>query len=199
MQDLGVFAYRILGQESISSGSAVDFVHDIQSGKDGMNTAIVIANPGQMLWYRRGQRAMTLASWTNLPRKNGVSGPMRIDPVKNHVPGSFDAKEHIESVFEAIAKLAREDVKINIIGINEGAEYVVRYLGREWGRWETKVQAICAGLGFVWKVGDDIDNKRFMRFWGKVPFPLASCLHSVLLLIIIYSSVAEPISFILNL
>ena len=168
MQDLGVFAYRILGQESISSGSALDFVHDIQTSKDGSDTAVVIANPGQMIWYRRGQRALTLASWNNLPRKTGVSNAMRIDPVKNHVPGNFNAKEHTESVFEAVAKLAKEDVKIDIIGINEGAEDAVKYLEREWGRWESRVQAICVGLGYIWRVGDEIENKKFMNFWCRV-------------------------------
>jgi len=168
VQDLGIFAYRIVGQESISSGSALDFIHAIQSGKDGDDTAIVIANPGQLIWYRRGQRAMSLKSWDALPRKTGVGNAMRIDSVKNHVPGNYDAKEHVESVLEAVAKLAREDAKIEIIGINEGAEMAVQYLDREWARWEKRVQAICVGLGFIWRVGDELENKQFLGFWGRV-------------------------------
>ncbi|KAL6713584.1 hypothetical protein ACLMJK_009049 [Lecanora helva] len=167
MQDLGVLAYRILGQESIASGSALDFVHDIQSGKDGANTAIVIANLGQLIWYRRGQRALTLKSWNSLPRKTGVSPPMKIDPVKNHIPGNHDGKEHVESVFEAVAKLAKADVKINVIGLSEGAEYAVQYLDRNWERWEKKVQAIAVGLGFIWRVSDEAENEKFLNFWGR--------------------------------
>ena len=93
---------------------------------------------------------------------------MRIDKVKNHIPGNFDAKEHVESVFEAVAQLAKEDVKIDVIGISEGAEFAVKYLEREWSRWEKKVQAIAVGLGFVWRVGQEVENQAFMQFWGRV-------------------------------
>lgn len=168
MQDLGVFAYRIIGQESISSGSALDFVHDIQNGKDGHDTAIVIANLGQLLWHRRGQRALTMASWNALPRMTGVSPPVRIDSVKNHILCNYDVKEHITSVFEAVAKLAGEDVKIDIIGVGEGAEESVKYLDDHWGLWEKKVVAICVGLGFVWRVGDEVQDQNFLDFWGRV-------------------------------
>jgi len=168
MQDLGVFAYRIIGQESISSGSTLDFIHDIQNGKDGGDTAIVIANLGQLLWHRRGQRALTMASWNGLPRKTGVSNPIRIDSVKNHIPGNYDVRQHINSVFDTVAKLATEDAKIDIIGVGEGAEESVKYLNENWGIWEKKVEAICVGLSFVWRVGDDVQNKNFMDFWGRV-------------------------------
>lgn len=168
MQDLGIFAYRIIGQESISSGSALDFVHDIQNGKDGADTAIVIANPGQLLWNRRGQRALTLSSWNGLPRKTGVSNAIRIDPVKNHIPGNYDVKEHVNCVFEAVGKLAKEDVKIDVIGLGEGAEESVKFLEEHWGLWEKKVEAICVGLGFVWQILDEVQNEKFVEFWGKV-------------------------------
>ncbi|KAL2054147.1 hypothetical protein ABVK25_005686 [Lepraria finkii] len=166
-QDLGIFAYRIVGQESIASGSALDLVHNIQSGKDGADTAIVIANLGQLLWNRRGQRAMTMATWNSLPRKTGVSGPTRIDAIKNHIPGNEGVREHVASVFAAVEKLAKGDVAIDIIGIGEGAEEVVEYLDQYWERWEGKVRAMCVGVGFVWSVGDQVRNGRFMEFWSK--------------------------------
>ncbi|KAK3172520.1 hypothetical protein OEA41_005842 [Lepraria neglecta] len=166
-QDLGIFAYRIIGQESIASGSALDFVHNIQSGKEGADTAIVIANLGQLLWNRRGQRAMTMATWNGLPRKTGVSGPTRIDAIKNHIPGNEGVKEHVASVFTAVEKLARGDVAIDIIGIGEGAEEAVEYLDQNWERWEGKVRAMCVGMGFVWSVGDQVQNGRFKEFWSK--------------------------------
>lgn len=93
---------------------------------------------------------------------------MRIDAVKNHVPGNYDAKEHVESVFEAVAEVAREDVKIDVIGVSEGAEYAIKYLEREWEEWKGKVQAIAVGLGFVWRVGEEVENQKFMEFWGRV-------------------------------
>lgn len=139
----------------------------------------MIANMGQLLWYRRGQRALTLSSWRGLPRKNGVSEPMRIDPVKNHITGNGNAKEHAESVFEAVEKLARRDAKIDVIGVGEGAEEAVKYLDDHWAQWEGRVQAICVGLGYVWRVGDEVQNASFREFWGKVrPPPPINLYHS---------------------
>ena len=169
MQDLGIFAYRIIGQESIASGSALDFIHAIQSEKDSADTASVIANLGQLVWYRRGQRAMTMASWNALPRKTGVGNPMRVDAVKNHIPGNMSVKEHVKSVFEEVlGKLAKQAAGIDVIGVGEGAVEAVKYLGHNWKQWESKLKAICVGLGFVWRVGNDIQNESFMNFWGKV-------------------------------
>ena len=171
MQDLGIFAHRIIGQDSIASGSALDFVHAIQSREDGVDTAIVIANLGQLVWYRRGQRAMTIASWNALPRKTGVGFQMRIDAVKNHIPGNGSTKEHVKSVFEEVlGKLARQDAVIDLIGVGEGAEEAVGYLDKNWKHWEGKVRAICVGLGFIWRVGDDMTNENFLDFWSKVNF-----------------------------
>jgi hypothetical protein len=169
VQDLGVLAYRIVGQENIAAGSALNFVHDVQSREGSGNTAIVIANPGQLLWSRRGQRALTMASWNGQQRKNGITSAVRVDPVRNHIPGNMNVEGHVKSVFEeVIGKLAREDVVIDVIGIGDGAEESVKYLDINWGRWETNVRAICVGLGFVWRVGDDIQDENFMKFWGKV-------------------------------
>ena len=181
MQGHGIFAYRVIGQESIASGSALDFVHAIQSREDSTDTAIVIANLGELVWYRRGQRAMTIASWNALPRKTGVGNPMRIDPVKNHVPGHANTKEHVTSVFEEVlGKLARQDVVIDLIGVGEGAEEAVGYLDRHWKDWASRVRAICVGVGFVWRVGDDIRDEKFMEFWGRVSFLLVllSTMHA---------------------
>lgn len=173
MQDLGIFAHRIIGQESIASGSALEFIHAVQSSGDSEHTAIIIANLGQLVWYRRGQRVMTIASWKALPRKTGVGNPMRIDPVKNHIPGNRNVTEHVKSVFEEVlGKLARQDAVIDLIGLGEGAEEAVRYLDQHWENWAKKVRAICVGIGFVWRVGDDIRNEKFMDFWGKVSFLL---------------------------
>ena len=185
MQDLGIFAHRIIGQNSIASGSALDFVHAVQSREDSADTAIVIANLGQLIWYRRGQRAMTTASWNALPRKTGVGNPRRIDTVRNRIPGNGSIKEHVKSVFEEVlGKLARQDAVIDLIGLGEGAEEAVGYLDQNWKDWEGKVRAICVGLGFVWRVGDDIHNEKFMDFWGKAslrssPYPSITIFVSI--------------------
>ena len=109
-----------------------------------------------------------MASWNGLPRKSGVRGPMRIDPVKNHIPGNEDVKAHVKSVFEVIGKMAREDAVVDVIGLGDGAEEAVEYLDQNWERWEPKVRAICVGMGFVWTVGSLLRNEKFRDFWGRV-------------------------------
>ena len=94
---------------------------------------------------------------------------MRIDPIKNHVPGNMNVEEHVQSVFEeVIGKLAKEDVHIDVIGMGDGAEESVKYLDMNWERWAKQVRAICVGLGSVWNVGSDVQNEDFMEFWGRV-------------------------------
>ena len=112
---------------------------------------------------------MTTASWNGLPRKNGVSDPMRIDPIKNHVTGNMNVREHVRSVFEELVEgKAQKDVAINVIGLGEGAEETVKYLDANWTKWEERVTALCVGLGYVWRVAEEVKDKKFKDFWAKV-------------------------------
>lgn len=164
-QDLGIFAYRTIGQESNAAGSAVDFVSAIQSSKD--NPGIIIANLGQLLWYRRGGRAVTRMSWSALPRNSGVAEQMRIDPVKNRVPGNEDAAAHVKYVFEeVVAKMVNPSANLDIIGVGEGASELVAYLQTEWAKWEGRIQAIAVGAGYMWTNGE-VHDAEFAKFWGK--------------------------------
>lgn len=77
-QDLGIWAYRTVGQKSINQGSAMDFVKDLQNYKAARSSSsasasgnegapgVIIANLGQLVWYRGGRRAMTLITWRAL-------------------------------------------------------------------------------------------------------------------------------------
>lgn len=169
-QDLGIFAYRTIGQISNAAGSAIDFVSAIQSSKD--NPGIIIANMGQLIWYRRGGRAVTRVSWSALPRKSGVAETMRIDPVKNRVPGNEDMAAHVKYVFEEIVpRMVNPSAYLDIIGIGEGALEAVAYLQTEWARWKGRVQAIAVGSGYVWS-NDEVHDAEFADFWAKVSFPL---------------------------
>ncbi|KAI4175083.1 MAG: hypothetical protein LQ343_001844 [Gyalolechia ehrenbergii] len=164
-QDLGVFAYRTIGQESIASGSVIDFVHTIHKCPD--DPGILIANTGQLFWYRGGQRAVTQTTWEALPRQTAVSPPMEIDEVKNRVPANRDVKEHIAHVFdEVIPQLAKTDVKIDVIGMGDGAPEVVQYLHGNWAKWEKNVQAMAIGTAFLPLMEDTGKDKSFKEFWG---------------------------------
>ena len=166
MQDLGIFAYRTIGKVSLAAGSALDFVHAVQSSKD--SPGIVIANMGQLRWYRRGARAVTYVSWSALPRKWGISEAYRIDPVKNRVPHNENMATHVKYVFEeVVGKMVNEDAALDIIGVGEGATHAVHYLESNWPKWASRVQAIAVGTSTFWP-GDTIENPPFKEFWSKV-------------------------------
>ncbi|MCJ1344043.1 hypothetical protein MMC31_002243, partial [Peltigera leucophlebia] len=168
VQDLGVFALRTISQDTIASGSALNFVSAIQSSSTAENpVGIIIANMGQLLWYRRGKRAVTRATWAGLPRKTGVSQQLTVDSVKNRVPGNEDVAAHTKYIFEyVIPRMVNPAAKLNIIGIGEGAEETVNYLQYSWETWKDRIQAIVIGSGYQWP-SSDIQNPEFADFWGK--------------------------------
>ncbi len=172
-QDLGIFAYRTMGRENHAAGSALDFVHAAQASKD--SPGIMIANMGQLIWYRRGERAVTQQTWNAVPRKTAVSGPMRIDDRKNRVPGNEDMAAHVQSVFEAVGRLVRKDAAIDVIGISDGAWKVVAYLQANWETWKSRVHAVAVGTSSVYP-GYELWHKEFAAFWGKVDLSFCSAI-----------------------
>ena len=135
-QDLGVLAYRVIGTNAIYKGSIEEFVKGILEGKaNGANDkdtpGIVIANPGQLVWHRGGARAITLTSWLSIPRKSAVHDSMRLDPVKNRVPGNEDVDKHVEFIFEKVlGSLASPKAKLDVIAMEWSTTSVVRYLNK---------------------------------------------------------------------
>ena len=166
LQDLGVFAYRTIGQVSTAAGTALDFVSAIQASED--SPGIIIANLGHLTWYRRRKRAVTRVTWNALPRKTAVSGPMRVDPVKNRARGNESMAAHVKYVFEEVVRhMVDKDAKLDIIGVGEGASESVAYLDHHWGKlWADRIQAIAVGTGPVWP-GDEIQNPNFRLFFAK--------------------------------
>ncbi|KAL9017392.1 MAG: hypothetical protein Q9185_005270 [Variospora sp. 1 TL-2023] len=175
-QDLGVLAYRTITNESIASGSVLDLVRNAQECPD--NPGIIIANTGQLLWYREGRCAVTQTTWAALPRQTAVSPQMEIDEVKNRVPGSKDAREHVAYIFdEVIPMMATENVKIDVIGMGDGAPEVVGFLRAKWERWEKNVQAVALGTGFVWTVDEVGGDSKFRAFWGDRARAYIQCME----------------------
>lgn len=130
-QDLGVFSYRVLGNEDLNQGSAIDFVRatNYVSGADGVSRGVIIANPGQLLWYRGGGRAITYSEWMSLPRSSAVHDALEMDPVKSFVPGNRDYQEHVQYIFENVMrKLAHENIKFELIGLESTGHAMVGYL-----------------------------------------------------------------------
>lgn len=136
MQDLGIWSYRTIsrgGAGAISRGSAVELAKRLHgyatSPSDQSSPGLVIANPGQLLWWRGGKKAVSFVTWHSLPRKSAVHGPMRIDEVKNRVPGNEDWEKHVQYMFnEVMAKVTDEDVLIDVVGLSDGGYEALKFL-----------------------------------------------------------------------
>ncbi|MCJ1356091.1 MAG: hypothetical protein MMC33_006085 [Icmadophila ericetorum] len=162
-QDLGIFAYRVVGRETINSGSAVDFVAAAQSAPD--NPAIIIANTGQLLFHRKSKTAISQRTWLALPRRSAVHPPFQLTE-KNLIPGNENPKEHAKSVFEEVVmKMADEEAKIFVVGHGDGATEMVDYLQDSWDLWQGRVEAICVGSSYIWST--PFVDLRFQEYWGR--------------------------------
>ena len=93
---------------------------------------------------------------------------MRLDPEKNRVPGHRDVREHVESVMGFVKGQMRDGAEVEIIGVAEGAEEIVHFLDGNWSEWRDRVAGVCVGLGFVWRVLEEVSDEGFKAFWGKV-------------------------------
>ena len=122
MQDLGIFAYRVIGQEAIDKGSAVDFAKSVllhlhsQSPLDDNDKnknedddkyngrlGLVIANCGQLLWHNATGKALTETSWRAQKRESAVHDPTPVHERWNRVPCNENLAAHVASVFDFYA------------------------------------------------------------------------------------------------
>ena len=147
-QDLGTFSYRTIGNENISKGSAINFVSLVMSGFASASgqeiPGVVIANPGQLLWYRGGSRAVSRTHWAHLPQESAVAGPFRIDEVKNKVAGNHDYKAHVTYIFDKVIDgMLRKDVQIDIIGLEWTGQTSLMHLAANWENYASRIRAIC--------------------------------------------------------
>jgi hypothetical protein len=169
-QDLGIFSYRTIGNENINKGSAINFVSSIMNGRASSSVqelpGIVIANPGQLLWYRGGARAVSRAQWANLPRDSAVAGSFRIDEVKNKIAGNEDFKAHVKYVFNnVIDGMLHKDARIDVIGLEWTGHASVMHLAAHWEKYASRVRSIC----LVSPQHDPLElgNAKFMDFISK--------------------------------
>ncbi|KAB8261175.1 Arb2 domain-containing protein [Aspergillus pseudonomiae] len=157
VQDLGIWAYRSIGVDGINAGSAVSFAKavlrpepneegtDTESFSKRGDTALMLANTGQLIWHCGARRPMTLPSWLAYPRPSAVDPPLMMTH-RNKIPSNSCWEDHVACVFDEIladrGRLVRHDARINIVGIAEGGQGAIRYLSLNWEHWRGYISAI---------------------------------------------------------
>ena len=126
--ELGILSLRVLSEEGINVGCAASFIKAVE--EDEVDApGIILANPGQLLWYRGEDRAVTRLQWINLPRESAIGPAMRIDDVKNTIPGNKDYDDHLEYIFEnVLTNIVSKEAKINVIAMEWCGTALSKYL-----------------------------------------------------------------------
>ena len=90
---------------------------------------IIIANPGQLYWWRRGRRAISYRSWEAIPRLYATDSSPRIDTVCNRVHENEDLKAHVKYIFaRVLPHLVRPQAKLSVLALEMSTIPVAAYL-----------------------------------------------------------------------
>ncbi|KAF1947155.1 hypothetical protein EJ02DRAFT_136032 [Clathrospora elynae] len=166
-QDLGILAYRQLQRVlGINGGSVVNFVKEIIKRsstvttaqtdediftdgfklEDDSNTpALVVLNTGQLLYSHMSNRAMTLRSWSAMPRKSITHDMVRIHEEENRVKGHRSAKEHVKTVFDEVIcnpERVAPEAEVYVIAIEGGTANVLDLLTEDFEEYGSRITAM---------------------------------------------------------
>ncbi|KAI4615425.1 uncharacterized protein J4E87_009103 [Alternaria ethzedia] len=180
MQDLGILAYRQLQRElGINGGSVVNFAKEMVKCSDTDNTAerdakifkdghvlqdktttpaLIVLNAGQLLYSHKYDQAMTLRSWSAMPRKSIAHDMVRIRDNENRVPGHENAKKHVKTVFDEVIcnpDRVAADAEVYVIAIEDGTESILNLLTHDFGKYGTRITA----MAFIHSLIDDSQIK----------------------------------------
>ncbi|CZT04850.1 uncharacterized protein RAG0_11155 [Rhynchosporium agropyri] len=172
-QDLGIFAHRIIGGKGgINEGSAINLVGYIQSQAFSSENAdcpgIVLANMGQLRWWRRGGKAVTQTTWLSLPQKSAVDPAYRFDEEKNTIPGNRSTAKHVNTIFNSvIEELAHPEAKLSLIGVSDGAVQISLFLNdsTNFEKWGKRIDAFASFASYFH--GHEITNPAFRAWMTK--------------------------------
>ncbi|EED20206.1 conserved hypothetical protein [Talaromyces stipitatus ATCC 10500] len=143
-QDLGIWTNRSIAERGISQGSMVEIAQTILSSQ--ADTALVIANLGQLVYHCGSGKALSQRTWGALPVETAAHPPPR-QTYRNVIPRNANWNEHVACIFEDVLaprnKVINSEAKIDIIGVEEGGLAAVEYLVGRWDKWKNSISAIC--------------------------------------------------------
>ncbi|EEA20704.1 hypothetical protein TMatcc_000692 [Talaromyces marneffei ATCC 18224] len=143
-QELGIWTYRSIAEQSINKGSMVEIAREILTNKP--DTALIIANMGQLVYHCGSGRAMSQGTWFALPVETAAHPPPR-QTWRNLIPRNTNWREHAKCIFEDVlapeSKMVNPEAKIDIIGVEEGGLGAVEYLVENWKSWNSSISGIC--------------------------------------------------------
>ncbi|KAJ5137441.1 hypothetical protein N7526_003674 [Penicillium atrosanguineum] len=149
IQDIGIWSYRAILQDGINIGSAVNFTKAVLGESKGeecsgerTDTALILANTGQLLWHCGTTRAITTQTWLANSRPSGASDQAGMSH-RNVIPWNRDWQEHINYVFQALWRYLGPSSRVDVIGMSEGGLGAINYLMDHWERWRPYISAMC--------------------------------------------------------
>ncbi|KAI1604989.1 hypothetical protein PtrCC142_002837 [Pyrenophora tritici-repentis] len=167
LQDLGILAYRQLQRElGINGGSVVNFVKEIikrsapnnsadkdadifkdgfKLDDDSTTPGLVVLNMGQLLYSTKYDQAMTLRSWSAMPRKSVVHDMIPIDEEVNRVPGHRTPEEHLKTVFDQVIcnpERVAADAEVYVIALENGTQRIVSLIGNNFEKYGSRITAM---------------------------------------------------------
>ncbi|KAI0169810.1 Arb2 domain-containing protein [Hypoxylon sp. FL1284] len=172
VQDLGMLAHRVIGSAGgVNKGSLVSVVSEIQkqrtSPTDSSPPGIILANMGELVWWPEGKRAISSSAFDYTPAKSAAHNGKLVTE-ENKVEFNDDAKFHVHYIFDTvIPHFVKDDVKLDIIGVGDGADYVEQYLDLPvvWERLKNRINclALVGGLHPVWELKSEGFANEFLK------------------------------------
>lgn len=193
-QDLGVLAHRVIGGPGgVNKGSMISVVQGILSQHasplDTSPPAVLLANCGQLMWLPSLRKVLSKPAWDSSRMKSAVHLGNMYSREVNSVPDNRTPEEHVKYVFEValpalLGSRSDDDVRLDIIGVGDGADAVEKYLDDEdvWREVGGKLNcmALVGGMHPSWDVKTpglktflrEVCHNFQIRVFGK---PLLSC------------------------
>ncbi|KAF2197683.1 hypothetical protein GQ43DRAFT_458355 [Delitschia confertaspora ATCC 74209] len=160
MQDLGILAYRQLQRElGLNGGSVINFTKEIVKRSSPLlecwsrddtfdlgeftnvpqgAPGLIVTNTGQRFYSHRHNQAVSMRSWSAMPRKSLCHEAHRMHQIENTVEGNREPQEHVKYVLDHVITnrdFVSADAEVYVIGIEDGGQYLLEILDADWDKY----------------------------------------------------------------